>query len=66
MKFMLLLLLEIQPFVYKTVSSVSGGGILRNQFLKFPVPIVLDMAGCRKCRFFHEKMFQNQSEITLR
>ena len=48
----ILLLLEIWQFVYKTISGFSGSVILRNQPLKFPIPTVLDLIGCRKCRIF--------------
>ena len=52
LKFILPILFEIWPFVYKTISGFSESAILRNLILKFPVPVVLDMTGCRKCKFF--------------
>ena len=59
-------LFEIWPFVYETSSSFSGSVILRNWPIKFPIPMALDMAGCRKCSIFCGKMFENQSAITRR
>ena len=40
------------PALYKTVSGSSGSVILTYWPLKFPIPIFLDMTGCRKCCFF--------------
>ena len=37
-----------------------------NRPLKYPIPIVLDMTGCKQCKIFCRKMFENQSEITWR
>ena len=47
---------EIWPFVYKTWIGFSGSVILRNRLLKFPNPKVLDLTGCRKCKFFCGKI----------
>ena len=45
--------------MYETVSDFSGSVILRNQPLKFPFPTVLDLIGCRTCRFFLLVIFFN-------
>ena len=52
--FTFLLLFEILPFVFKTISDFCGSVILKNWPFMCPIPIVLDMAGCRMCRFLKE------------
>ena len=46
--------------MYKTVSGFPGSVIMRNQPLKFHISIVLELTGCRKCRFFCRKIFEYQ------
>ena len=50
------LLFEIWLFVYKTTSSFSESVILRNQPVKFPIPLVLDLTGCKMHNFLWEKV----------
>ena len=46
-------------------SGFSGSVISRNWPLKFPVRIVLDLTGCRKCPIFIGKIFKNISQKLL-
>ena len=55
----IILLFEIWPFLYKTIRCFAGCVILRNRPLKFAIPIVLDMTGCKKCTFFVEKCLKS-------
>ena len=43
-------------------NHLSGSVILRNLPLKFPIPRLFNLTGCRKYRIFCGKMFENQSE----
>ena len=47
-----ILTFEIRPFVYMTVSGFSGSVILRNQPLKFLIPMSLDLTDCNADFFF--------------
>ena len=49
--------------MYKTVRGFSGSVILRNRPLKFLIPIVLDMTGCRNAEFYKEKCLQISQKI---
>ena len=49
--------------MYKTKSCFSGNVILRNRPLEFPIPVVLDMTGCRKCRMFGGDMFESSQKL---
>ena len=37
--------------------------MLRNRHLKFPMPIVLDVTVCRKCRIFDKKCLQISQKL---
>ena len=41
--------------MYKTLRGFSGSKILRNLPLKFPIPIVWDMTGCKNTEFLLRK-----------
>ena len=60
-QFILLLLFEMWPFVYKTLSSFSGSVILRNRPLKFLFRIVLIWQFAENAPFFWRKMFERKS-----
>ena len=49
--------------MHKTLSSFSGGVILRNRPLKFPVPIVWDLTGCRNAEFSWGKCLKINQKI---
>ena len=60
---MILLLVEMWPYVYKTITSFSVNVILRSQPSKFSIPIVLDLKSCQKCRNFCGKMFEISQKL---
>ena len=62
----ILLLFEIWPVVYQTISSFSGCESEKSAFKVSYSYIVLDLKGCRKCIFYgkiFEKSVRNYMEV---